>query len=212
MEVDWKYKLRLFVLYAIAYSIFYVYPNFNPLFPPRYLPLTPIDEWMPFLPWAFLVYLSDYILALIPILFIRSRPEFDAFARTVFSVLIVCGLFFYFFPTAYARPDYPEVSNPILGFLMSLVAVADAPTNCFPSMHVATTTVATWATRIWGRKVFALFVFWAILICWSTLATKQHYFWDILGGLSVGVVVAYLDSLIFAKDRRNSVSRAFTNS
>lgn len=183
----------MFVLFMLAYAVFYIYPNFYAPWQPHMLPLLPIDQNTPFLPWTFILYTSDYYLFLFVILMHKEKESFNSFCRMAFVTLFICGAFFLFFPTTYPRPQYPEVDNWFIAFLMNLIAVADTPNNCFPSMHVALTGVATWSFRDRGPKVFGFLVVWTLLIYASTLTTKQHYFMDIVGGIGVIVFVAILE-------------------
>ena len=89
------------------------------------------------------------------------------------------------------------MSNPIVAFTMALINVADTPMNCFPSMHVALTGVAAWSVRNRGPKVVSLFCLWSLAIFASTMTTKQHYFFDIVGGLGVIVTVVVFDWAFF---------------
>lgn len=191
-----KYKFFLLVLYTLAYTFFYIYPNLWPLSEPRFLPMLPIDHYFTLQPWAFVVYISDYLLFTLAIIILDDPAEFNSYARMSFFGLFICGLFFLFFPTTYPRPVYPEVSNPISWAAMNLVGVADTPNNCFPSMHVTMTAVATYALRNRGMKIFLPYVIWAISIFVSTLLTKQHYFVDIVGGLAVTFITAVSEKWI----------------
>jgi membrane-associated phospholipid phosphatase len=193
-----SYKLRLFFLFMASYAIFYVYPNFYVSGAVK-LPLWPIDHAIPFIPWTFLIYTSDYFLFLVPIISIKELDRFNRMSRMLFATLFISGAFFIFMPTEYPRPVYPQVENWLVNFWMNVVGNADTPRNCFPSMHVALTGIATWNLRYKGPKVFALFCFWSLLIFLSTLTTKQHYFSDVLGGIGVIVIVVVLDWLLFTK-------------
>jgi len=193
MPITWRTKLAIFAVYAPTYCLFYLFPNFYSGFSPSLLPLWGIDLAMPFLPWTFVVYLSDYILALSAIVLINDRARFYSYARVSFLTLFFCGSFFLFFPTTYPRPVYPEVANPLVAFLMSLVGSYDTPNNCFPSMHVAITAGTVYCLRYLSRKLVITYSIWAIFIFISTLTTKQHYFVDILGGLAVAGLVAFLE-------------------
>lgn len=193
----WKNKLLMFCLFMLAYTVLYIYPNFRPPFPPFYLPLFAIDQAVPLIPWTFLVYTSDYLLVLAVIIMIQDAEAFRAFSRKCFEVLILCGVFFIFFPTRYPRPGYPEVSNPLIAFVMGLINVADTPLNCFPSMHVALTGVSAWCVRNRSPKVVFLFTLWSLAIFASTMTTKQHYFLDIVGGVGVIITVLLFDWAFF---------------
>lgn len=192
------YKIFLFAVYAVAYSILYLLPNLRPPIAPSMLPLSALDHWVPFLPWTFAIYVSDYIMILSVILLITQVDEFNSFARQVFGVLLFCGVIFLFFPTTYPRPVYPEVANPLVSFAMNLVGTFDTPNNCFPSHHVAVTSIGAWCVRNRPR-LLKLYSFWAVAIFLSTLTTKQHYAVDILGGLGVAAVVVILEHRLFLR-------------
>jgi membrane-associated phospholipid phosphatase len=204
-KCSWKYKLTLLGVFTIGFSIFYLYPNALPLSEPMYLPLLAIDRITPFVPWTFLIYTSDYVLIFLIFILLKEKESFNSFARMVFGVLICCGLFFLFLPTTYPRPRYPEVNNLLVAGAMKFIMAADNPTNCFPSVHVALTGVSTWAIRFVGRKTHLIFWMWTLAIYASTLSTKQHYFLDILGGIFVMVIIAFLEWVLFAKKRRSQV-------
>ncbi|MCB0406282.1 MAG: phosphatase PAP2 family protein, partial [Bdellovibrionales bacterium] len=186
------HKLTVFLLYACCYALFYLYPNLYPVWEPQFLPMLAIDRATPLVPWTFLIYTSDYLLILTVILW-TSREEFNHFARMAFMVLFFCGVFFYLMPTTYPRPEYPNVSSAIVRAAMWLVSAADSPANCFPSQHVALTSICAWSMRRRGSVLHAFYWLWALAIFASTLTTKQHYFCDILGGLVVAVCVTALE-------------------
>src|SRR6185295_3372560 len=70
--------------------------------------------------------------------------------------------------------------------------------NACPSLHVAAATFsALWIERLLrdlgvpnaSRWLNAA---WYLLIVWSTLATKQHVWWDVVAGLILAIVVGWL--------------------
>ena len=190
---SWKYKLFLLALYSLAYAFFYVLPNFYPLYEPVFLPMFALDRAIPFVPWTFLVYVSDYFLFAVVVTALVDLEEFNAYARTCFIGIVLCGLFFFAFPTIYPRPPYPELEPGLISFIMGLVATGDMPTNCFPSMHVTMTAIATLALRNHSKWLFGLVSIWAFAVFASTLTTKQHYLLDIIGGFGVTAVTFALD-------------------
>jgi membrane-associated phospholipid phosphatase len=207
---SWGYKLTLLCLFAAGYAVWYVWPNFRPLFPPTFLPLFWVDRTVPFLPWTFTIYLSDYLLFVAIFFLIDDLDEWNSFARMAFGTLILCGTVFLFYPTTYPRPEYPVVENPIVAFLMGLIADGDTPNNCFPSMHVAMTSMGTWTLRKKHPGIVLFFALWTAAIIFSTLTTKQHYLLDIIGGLTVVVIIAWLDSLFVAGGWKNhALAKAF---
>jgi membrane-associated phospholipid phosphatase len=158
-----------------------------------------VDYATPLIPWTFIIYLSDYLMVPLIVYLTDNKEEFQALCRMCFATLVVCGLIFVFYPTRYPRPPYPAVQSTFVAALMNLIAVADTPNNCFPSMHVAITGIATWSVRHRSPRVFLLFSLWAIAICVSTLTTKQHYLLDIGGGLFVVMAVALVEHLLFER-------------
>jgi membrane-associated phospholipid phosphatase len=193
----WKNKILIFSMFMLGYTLFYIYPNIRPPFQPFYLPLLSIDQSIPLIPWTCLIYLSDYLLFLVVVVMVTDAETYRRLSRRCFFTLALCGTFFLFFPTRYPRPEYPVVSNTLVAFVMSVISNADTPTNCFPSMHVALTGVATWSLRNRSPRVFGSFVLWSLAIFVSTLTTKQHYFLDVMGGIGVIFTVALLDWALF---------------
>lgn len=192
------YRFGILALFLVAYCVLYVIPNFFLAVPPKELPLFWIDQVIPLIPWTFLIYTSDYFVFLLAIFLLPNRDRFNSFTRMMFGVLFICGIFFYTFPTTYPRPEYPRDSGWFIGAMMQFIALADSPRNCFPSMHVGLTAVATWSLRHLGLRTLSFFSFWSFAIFVSTLTTKQHYFLDILGGLAVMSVIAWLEASLFS--------------
>ncbi|NBX91692.1 MAG: hypothetical protein EB078_06680 [Proteobacteria bacterium] len=205
-ECSLGYRFSILALFAVAYGLLYVIPNFFFQSTPSELPMLWIDRVIPLIPWTFIIYTSDYFIFIIAIFMFTERHHFNSFARMMFAVLTVCGLFFYSYPTVYPRPPYEPQSHWLIGSLMDFIAMADSPRNCFPSMHVGLTSVATWAMRPKGRKMVFLFSGWSLAIFISTLTTKQHYFYDILGGLVVMAVVVMLESLLFVRAKSSLIT------
>ncbi|MBI1859732.1 MAG: phosphatase PAP2 family protein [Deltaproteobacteria bacterium] len=191
-----SFKLRILVVYFLIYGVFYILPNFRPMSQPDMMPMFPIDQGIPFLPWTFLIYTSDYFLLLLVILLHPTIETFRSFMRQSILVLVICGTFFLLCPTTYPRPDYPPVSNPLIALVMWVVRSADTPNNCFPSMHVALTGIATLSLRTIQPRLFPVFALWSTLIFLSTLTTKQHYLVDVVGGINVIAFVAIFHWLV----------------
>jgi membrane-associated phospholipid phosphatase len=197
--ISFKRKVTLLAWFMLGYMVFYIFPNFYASWRPVQLPLTVVDRRVPLVPWSFLIYTSDYLLISLTILMINSKVSFFSFSRMMFSALVLCGLCFLFFPTTYPRPIYPTVEQTWIQLVMDFVDVADSPNNCFPSMHVALTSIAAWNLRNKPTPIFVLFLIWTLAVIVSTLTTKQHYFVDIIGGLTVVVMTAVLEKKLFSR-------------
>lgn len=192
-KIDFAEKVILFSAFAFFYGALYQYPNLFPPFEPVYLPLTWIDRAMPFWPWTFLIYVSDYLFALSVVLWVRDPADFYRLTRRIFIGLGLGGFFFFFLPTIYPRPEYPTDQPAILQWILDGIRQGDRPTNCFPSMHCAFTAIAFLSVPSRNRWVIGFFALWALGIFASTMTTKQHYFVDILGGVGVGWVAVRLE-------------------
>ena len=185
-------RVTWFLIFWVAHALLYLVPNFHPVFEPRFLPLTFLDSFFSFIPWTFWVYLSAYGMVLSALVLLREHRAFVSFVRVQLVALIVCAPFFYFFPTVYPRPPYPDLGNPFLDIPLWLVAHGDTPNNCFPSLHVALMwNLVFHAWRALGRRPGLCYGLWALAISLSTLTTKQHYVVDIIGGFAVAALVQF---------------------
>jgi membrane-associated phospholipid phosphatase len=168
---------------------FFVYLSYtitahNPVFEPWHPPLTAIDRWVPFLPGTIWLYLSHVGLMFSGWWYMVRGPGCTrAFWAVVLSAFL-STLIFLFFPTELPRRtlegiDTDMVSMAGWAFLMS----ADAPTNCFPSMHVAGAAISAVALGRASTHWRVLGPVWAACIALTTLTTEQHVFIDVIGGL-----------------------------
>lgn len=169
-------------LFGLAAPL-YLIPNHYPLFAPVELPLTGFDLAVPFIPETIWIYLSEYPLLISAYVLARSPAALQRYVKSILVVLVASALIFILFPTAYPRADFPLPAelDAWSRFLFELQRTGDSPLNCFPSLHVGS--VLTSILLLRDRPgLFRLFVLWALLICFSTLTTKQHYLWDVIGG------------------------------
>ena len=106
----------------------------------------------------------------------------------------ICFLFFVVIPTGNVRPD---AGGPGFGnFMLRVLRFVDEPVNLFPSMHC----YMSWYCARWlGRRrnrtragVILGYVI-ALLIFYSTLATRQHFVVDVPGGIAVAELVLFLE-------------------
>ncbi|MCG3189969.1 MAG: hypothetical protein LKCHEGNO_02520 [Burkholderiaceae bacterium] len=180
----------------------------HPLQPPLQMPLSAIDTWIGFRAWALWPYLSLWVyVAWPPVLMpdVRALLRYGAWV----GALCVAGLAsFYWWPTAVPPTSLPA---DLAGF--DLLRGVDAAGNACPSMHVAAATFsALWLHRLlrelelpgWLRWVN---LGWFALIVWSTLAVKQHVWWDAVAGALLALAVG-LPSLRLVDTKTGSASIA----
>jgi membrane-associated phospholipid phosphatase len=182
----WQLKLALMACVLVVFCAPYIYLAHHPIFPVHTLPLTALDRAAGFdVRWVW-VYQSIYLLTgTIPLLAIHwheLRRFLVGFAWLVGSAFV----FFVFWPVAVPRP---VVESP--GWLYAMLLSYDGPYSAFPSLHAGFLYYnLAFARRIipgMSRPAFAVLVVWALLILWATLATKQHYAIDLLGGIALAI-------------------------
>ncbi|MBU6154276.1 MAG: phosphatase PAP2 family protein [Bdellovibrionales bacterium] len=168
----------------------YLLPNHFPLFHPRELPFTWIDSSIPFFPETIWIYLSEYLLIISAYFFTTDPGELRCYLKRMVFMLALSFLFFLFFPTTFPRYLFPLPDSLDLGsrFLFEIQRRADSPLNCFPSLHVGSVLTAAFLVRE-NQARFVLYFGWAVLICLSTLTTKQHYSWDVAGGAILALAI-----------------------
>jgi hypothetical protein len=159
------------------------------------MPLTALDELVPFQTGALAAYLSLWLYVGIPAgLMLRTR---DALIYGAWAAAL-CGsglLIFMLWPTA-VPADWRSVGvENHVGF--ALLRGIDASGNACPSLHVATATFsAFWIQRTLTRAgaphvLSALNWLWLLLIVHSTIATRQHVVLDAVGGVLLALPFAW---------------------
>lgn len=165
-----------------------------PLFPATVMPLTVVDVWVPFTPAAFGFYVSLWIYVSLPPALLPDRRQVFAYGSWI-AALCLCGLaIFWLWPTAVPRADIDWAAHPE----MALIKDIDLAGNACPSLHVATAVFsAVWLGHLLkGIGAPSLLAVSSWLLCaaivWSTLATRQHVFLDVLAGAVLGLLFAAL--------------------
>ena len=153
------------------------------------LPLTVIDRAIPFWTWTVVPYFvligGMYLPAVVgdELLFRRTMV-----ALTI-GVLINDAVFA-LWPTTYPRPALPAGTAFYDGWYRWLTTI-DTPANCFPSGHITAPAIGCWALSREHPRARWLVRLAFIPFALSILSTKQHYLWDLMGGLvtaAIGIV------------------------
>lgn len=174
------------------------------------MPLTAVDRWVDFQAWALWPYISLWLYVTIPPSLLpttRALLHYGIWIGTLCVAGLVC---FYFWPTAVPRAALSTEGLPGFGLLRGIDAVG----NACPSLHVAAATFsAVWIHRL-ARELMvprwmqAGNMLWFVLIVWSTLATKQHVWWDVVAGLALALALAPLSLRSAALERRGDIIAA----
>ncbi len=186
-----RYRFLLVYVWTSLLYIGYQLTNHFHWFTPQYLPLTALEQAIPFLVWTVIPYLI-LILGMYLFAFIDNRDDF--FESLIAFTVAVCMNYtiYMIFPTTYERPVTPTDDGFSFAVYRWLVSI-DTPANCWPSGHIATSALGCWyLARHHKRLRIPLLAFFSILSL-SVLTTKQHYLIDIPGGMLtalVGILVA----------------------
>lgn len=144
------------------------------------------DDRIPVVPIFVVIYIGSYLFWIVNYIVI-SNVNKDTCYRLVISDLLgkfICGIIYIGFPTTNIRPEL-ATTGVFVDMLKSLYTI-DAANNLFPSIHCLVSWYCYAGIRncktipAWYRY-FSLFI--AIMICISTLTTKQHVIVDVFGGV-----------------------------
>lgn len=154
--------------------------------PVHVLPELALDRLIGYHPAAVWVYLSFFVLQAVAFWAVpaeRRGPLTRAFAACALVALAV----FILWPTTLVQPPAPDTGS----LALALVRWADTPANCLPSLHAALSAVSAAALTLRRSAWVSVFAWmWALTICWSAIATRQHLTADIAAGWMLGCAVA----------------------
>jgi membrane-associated phospholipid phosphatase len=168
----------------------YLFFNRFYFFQPQELPLLWPDKMIPLWADSVWIYISIYVMYGLTYFMMKDLLNLSKYLyASLFQVIISIGIFI-MWPTTYPRHLYPLPSELNMGtdFIFSLIRNLDTPASCCPSLHVSTAFLTSFVFLEEQKEKFPYFFLWAVIISFSTLSTKQHYFWDVLGGFVVAVL------------------------
>ena len=172
----------------------YFYVLINPVYPTTVMPITALDRLITFQPDTLPLYLSLWLYVSIPPALLATRRELVDYGLTMAATCIIGLLIFFFWPTTIPTVTIDWAQYPDVNFLKGL----DAAGNACPSLHVTTAIFSgIWIHYLLRRfgAPLAVIVFnwvWCIGIIYSTLAIHQHVVLDVVAGLALGGLMAYL--------------------
>jgi membrane-associated phospholipid phosphatase len=181
-------------LWVLIGGSLYMFSNHNPLFTPQLLPMTWIDKAVPFLPWTYWIYTSEFFLFFSVYIVCKDLVNANKYLYSFLTLQIISVAIFMVWPTTYPRDLYPMPASVdwltamCFGNLRSL----DTPGNCAPSLHVSSVYLSSFLYLDEQREKFPFFFGWATFVAISTLTTKQHYLIDVVSGLGMAIVLYYI--------------------
>ena len=183
----------------------YFYLLKDPAYPTTVMPITSLDRLIGFQPLALPMYLSLWVYVSLPPALLATRRELYGYGLAMTGTCLAGLIVFYFWPTVVPAADIDWTQYPGVNFLKSM----DASGNACPSLHVATAGFSgIWLhhlLRRFGAPPWLL-IFnwgWCIGIVYSALATRQHVAVDVLAGLALGGLAAYV-SLRYRAEKRTT--------
>ncbi len=187
------WEKRYQILYPLMLMAFGIYLSINYFTASRaiVLPLTAVDDFVPFIAWTLPIYLTVFVQAFLFPVLIADVTMVKKYLFSGIIVCLICFSTFVIFPTQYAYRPSLENENWFWSWCFSVVYQLDKSTNCFPSFHVAAATLYA-LLMFRNRKMFILFAFWSLAIAISTLTTNQHYFYDLPSGALVALFAWYI--------------------
>jgi len=186
---------RIFVylaLQSVVASLYYL-GSLIVLFDAKTVPLTAVDYYVKPHFLAVWFYLSFFLLLFLAV-YLSEKKNSILFIKLIIINSVISLIVFVFYPTFIVDNDYYilQKDNPISFKVLSFIIDTDVRSNCFPSLHIANSLLATiFLFRIKNKLVTLISSVWFCLIAWSVLSTGQHYFYDILGGILLSTLSYY---------------------
>lgn len=195
MLIHSKNRVSSFVYGYVFACILYLSSNHFPIHPPMLLPMTWVDQAVPFIPQTVWIYITEYIFFLAVYVTARDYLNINKYAYSFLALQTTAVIIFFLWPTTFPRNQFPLDAN-TLDFLTHKVFSAlrqmDSPNNCAPSLHVSSVYLASFVFLDEQKSKFKWFFSWATLIALSTLTTKQHYLIDVVTGLGMAGIFYYV--------------------
>jgi membrane-associated phospholipid phosphatase len=184
-----KYSAGL-VLYFLA-VLLYLPTNHYHLLSPQILPMSWIDQVVPFFPRSVWLYLSEYLFFALIYIQCRNPANLNKYFYSFLSLQLISAFIFILWPTTYPRHLFPLTQDldSITYFTFEYLRNTDSPANCCPSLHVSSVYLSAFMYLDEDRRKFPLFLSWASIVAISTLTTKQHYVIDIVTGFLLALAV-----------------------
>lgn len=189
-ENKWAVGLVWFVIA----SFLYLTSNHFPIFTPQLLPMTPLDQAIPFLPHTVWIYISEYIFFFVIYALSKDLANANKYLYSFLGLQMISAAIFWVWPTTFPRELFPlpQDLDALTHLVFTQLRQTDSPNNCCPSLHVSSVYLASFVFLDEQRKRFPLFFIWGTLIALSTLTTKQHYIVDVVAGLGMAMLTWWI--------------------
>ncbi len=212
----WRVSMRLAWFKALGTTAFmvlffraYFYLLTHHLGTAVVMPMTALDRWIGFQPWALPFYLSLWLYVSLPVALMTRKRDIAAYGARI-GMLCLTGLaIFWIWPT-----QMPPTHIDWAAYGFSLLRGLDPPGNACPSLHVASALfTAIWLDRMapglgCGPRLRVFNAVWCSAIIYSTMAIKQHVLLDVLAGAALAVAMDRLTAPGRLRRRLQGAERA----
>jgi membrane-associated phospholipid phosphatase len=172
------------------YAYFWVMRH--PLSAVTVMPVTWIDDLVPFFPQSFLLYVSLWVYVGLPPALAKDGRELASWGAVSVAMAVIGLGIFMVLPTRIPNPAIDWLQHPPLAFLKTV----DVAGNACPSLHAAFAVFTAVAlhrllTAIGApRALLACNALWCLGIVYSAIAIRQHVALDVIAGSALGGVAA----------------------
>ncbi len=169
----------------------------------HYIIECPLDSYIPFNQYMVIAYIIWYgwFPGWLIFFLLNSKGEFKCLAIVMFSGMTISLLIYVIWPNGIDLRE-PIMTTDACSKIVELIRSIDTPYGVCPSIHISS--VVAIALSIYYSKltVFtdtakAYCVIIALLICYSTMAIKQHSIIDVAAGALLSLLLFYLYPLIY---------------
>jgi membrane-associated phospholipid phosphatase len=144
------------------------------------------DDRIPVVPAFVVIYFGCYLFWIANYILISRINKERCYSLAMADLLgkLICGIIYIMFPTTNIRPDI--VTSGVFDEMLKFLYKIDAANNLFPSIHCLVSWYCFAGLRgcktipAWYRHCSLIIT---IMICISTLTTKQHVIIDVFGGV-----------------------------
>jgi len=145
---------------------------------------------LPLIPAFAAVYLGVHVFSIIPYCVLRESRLLRRYLLGNMLIVLLSAVLWVTLPVRLDRPPLPPEAPGFGMWLLRGVYTFDPMTNCFPSAHCSVAVYTALGMRYASRPLFVWSIASALLVCISTVMTKQHYVADVASG-AVLAAIAY---------------------
>lgn len=205
----------LFVKTLLLNGIFYGGVGFLPWLNPYVIHENFVDKIIGFHSYSIYLYISFFFYIYLSFLIVKKEQAIQLSILIPVSAFFA-SVFYYFFPTTIVGVNQVFISDIVTDFLYKIMNSNDTHNNCLPSLHGAISVICVYylIKNSQSYLIKLCYVVWALAICWSAIAIRQHLSVDIIAGIIYGIVILSFKNVIikyvnFLIDKCNQICKKY---